>query len=133
MYLWNKDDFELIILRNSRCSRSSEKTVGITFCKEDSNYRGTSIYKGVSLSAQEESKIVSCYSHVGLLWPHELYISHQAPLSMGFSRQEYWSGWLCPPPRDLPDPGIESRSPTLLAYSLPSELLTVAYAGKGQL
>ena len=35
----------------------------------------------------------------------------QAPLSMGFSRQEYWSGLLCPPPGDLPDPGIESLSP----------------------
>ena len=32
------------------------------------------------------------------------------PLSMGFSRQEYWSGLPCPPPRDLPDPGIECRS-----------------------
>ena len=36
---------------------------------------------------------------------------HQAPLSMGFSRQEYWSGLPCPPPRDLPNPGIEPRSP----------------------
>ena len=34
-------------------------------------------------------------------------IAHQAPLSMGFSRQEYWSGLSYPPPRDLPDPGIE--------------------------
>ena len=32
-------------------------------------------------------------------------VAHQAPLSMGFSRQEYWSGLLCPPPGDLPDPG----------------------------
>ena len=35
----------------------------------------------------------------------------QAPLSIGFSRQEYWSGWVCPPPGDLPDQGIEPRSP----------------------
>ena len=33
-------------------------------------------------------------------------VAHQAPLSMGFSRQEYWSGLPFPPPRDLPDPGI---------------------------
>ena len=33
--------------------------------------------------------------------------ARQAPLPMGFSRQEYWSGLLCPPPGDLPDPGIE--------------------------
>ena len=34
-------------------------------------------------------------------------VAHQAPLSMGFSRQEYWSGLPCPPPRNLPDSGIE--------------------------
>ena len=37
--------------------------------------------------------------------------AYQAPLSMGFSRQEYWSGLLCPPPGDLPKPGIEPGSP----------------------
>ena len=40
------------------------------------------------------------------------YIAHQAPLSMEFSRQEYWSGWPCPLPGDLPDPGIELESLT---------------------
>ena len=43
-------------------------------------------------------------------------LAHQAPLSMGFSRQEYWSGLPCPPPGDLLDPGIEPgslESPTL--------------------
>ena len=39
--------------------------------------------------------------------------AHQAPLSMGFPRQEYWSGLLFPPPGDLPDPGIEPMSPEL--------------------
>ena len=39
-------------------------------------------------------------------------VARQAPLSMGFSRQEYWSGLLLPPPGDLPDPGVESVSPT---------------------
>ena len=47
--------------------------------------------------------------------------AHQAPLSMPFSRQEYWSGLPCPPPGGLPDPGIESRSPGLQADSLSSE------------
>ena len=41
----------------------------------------------------------------------------------GFSRLEYWSGLLCPPPGDLPDPGIEPRSPALQTDSLPSEPL----------
>ena len=40
---------------------------------------------------------------------------------MGSSRQEYWSGLPCPPPGDLPNPGIESRSPASQADSLPSE------------
>ena len=40
-------------------------------------------------------------------------IAYQAPWSMGFSRQEYWSGLPFPSPGDLPDPGIEPRSPTL--------------------
>ena len=38
---------------------------------------------------------------------------------MGFSRQEYSSGFLCPPPGDLPDPGVKHRSPALQANSLP--------------
>ena len=45
----------------------------------------------------------------------------QAPLSMEFSRQEYWSGFPFPSPEDLPDLGIKPRSPTLQADSLPSE------------
>ena len=48
-------------------------------------------------------------------------VIHQAPLSMEFSRQEYWSGLPCFSPGDLPDPGIELRSPTLQADSLLSE------------
>ena len=47
--------------------------------------------------------------------------AHQAPLSMGFPRQEYWSELLFPSPGDLPDPGIKSRSPALQAHSSPSE------------
>ena len=42
-------------------------------------------------------------------------VSHQAPLSMGFSRQEYWSGLPFPSPGDLSDPGMEPRSPALQA------------------
>ena len=48
-------------------------------------------------------------------------VAYQAPLSMGFSRQEYWSGLPFPSPGDLPDPGLEPRSPTLRADALPSE------------
>ena len=48
-------------------------------------------------------------------------VACQAPLSMEFSRQEYWSGLPCPSPGDLPDPGIEPGSSALQAVSLPSE------------
>ena len=45
-------------------------------------------------------------------------VAYQAPTSMGFSRQEYWSGLPFPFPGDLPNPGIEPRSPALQADSL---------------
>ena len=48
-------------------------------------------------------------------------IAHQVPLSMEFSRQEYWSRLPCPSPGDLPDPVIEPGSPALQADSLPTE------------
>ena len=49
------------------------------------------------------------------------YIAHQSPLSVGFFRREYWSGLPCPPPGDLPDPGIKPASPALQADSSPFE------------
>ena len=64
--------------------------------------------------------LLSYFSRVWLfatLWT----IAHQSPLSMGFSRQEYWSGLPHPAPGDFPNPGIEPLSPALLAGSLPSE------------
>ena len=63
---------------------------------------------------------VKSLSHVRLFatpWT----VALQAPPSMGFSRQEYWSGLPFPSPGDLPDPGIEPRSPTLQADALTSE------------
>ena len=53
------------------------------------------------------------------LQPHGL--AHHAPLSMEFSRQEYWSGLPFPTLAHLPDPGIEPGSPALQAFSLPPE------------
>ena len=48
-------------------------------------------------------------------------VACQAPLSMGFSRQDYWSGLPFPSPGDLPDSGIEPGAPALQADALPSE------------
>ena len=64
--------------------------------------------------------MLSTLSHVQLFvtpWT----VAHQAPLSIGFSRPEYWSGLPCSPPGDLPNPGIKPRSPVLQADSLPPE------------
>ena len=49
-------------------------------------------------------------------------VARQAPLSMGFSRQGYWTGLPFPSPGDLPDPGIKLGSPALKADSLPTDL-----------
>ena len=60
---------------------------------------------------KKRKNVLSCFSCVRLcvaLWT----IARQSALSMRFSRQEYWRGLSCPPPGDLPDPGIE---PTLQA------------------
>ena len=56
------------------------------------------------------------------LFATPLTVACQAPLSMGFSRQEYWSGLPFPSPGDLPNPGIAPWSPALQSDSLPSEL-----------
>jgi len=60
-------------------------------------------------------------------------VAHQASLSTGFSRQEYWSGLPFPSPGDLPDPGIKPRSPALQEDSSPSEPPEEHHAGKEQL
>ena len=65
--------------------------------------------------------MLSCFSRVRLSatpWT----VARQAPLSLGCSRQEYWSGLPCPPPGDLPDPGIEPAS--LMSPALEGEFFT---------
>ena len=64
--------------------------------------------------------ITGCAQSFPTLWTH--WGAHARLLCpWGFSRQEYWSGLLCPPPGDLPNPGIEPRSPTLQVDSLPTK------------
>ena len=64
--------------------------------------------------------MLSCFSCLQL-FETQWTVACQAPLSMGFPRQEYWSGLPCPPPGNLPDPGVEafSAAPALQADSLP--------------
>ena len=66
---------------------------------------------------ESESISHSVMSDSETLWT----VACQAPLSMGFSRQEYWSGLPFPPPGDLPNPGVKPMSPALQANSLPYE------------
>ena len=67
----------------------------------------------VSVSVNCVVQLLSC----DRLFPILQIVACQAPLSMGFPRQEYWSGLPCPPPGDLPKPGIKLRSPALQAVS----------------
>ena len=55
-------------------------------------------------------------------------VAHQAPLSMGFPRQEYWSGLLFPSPGDLPNPGMEPLS--FVSPALAGEFITAEPPGK---
>ena len=60
-------------------------------------------------------------------------VACQAPLSMGFSRQESWSGLPLPSPGNLPNPGIEPGSPALKVDSLPTELQGIICVQRTQL
>ena len=62
-------------------------------------------------------KLLSLVQLFATLWT----VAYQAPLSMGFSSLEYWSGLPFPSPGDLPNPGIEPKSPKLQADALTSE------------
>ena len=70
---------------------------------------------------QLESDSVSCSVVSDSLQPPPRSVAHQAPLSMGFFRQEYWSRQPFPSPEDLLNLGTEPRSPTLQADSLPAD------------
>ena len=72
------------------------------------------------LPGKPKTRLDYSLSHVRL-FATQWTVAHQAPPSMGFSRQEYWSGLPFPSPGDLPDPGIEPRSPALQGDALTSE------------
>ena len=82
--------------------------------------RRVSVLTLFQFSIESEVKVKSLLSRVQLFaipWT----VVYQASLSVGFSRQEYWSGLPFPSPGDPPDPGIKPRSPALQADALPSE------------
>ena len=69
------------------------------------------------------AKCFSCGQLFVTLWA----IAHEAPLSMGLSRQEYWSGLLCPPPGDLPNAGIEPESLAMTGRFFTTSAIWVAH------
>ena len=79
-----------------------------------------------TLTEDTISQLIGNVTYVQLLSYVQLFatpwtVAHQAPLLLGFSRQEYWSGVPIPSPGDLPHPGIEPGFPALWADALPSE------------
>ena len=84
-------------------------------CKDCSTYANQSMWY-ITL-------LLLLLSHFSPLWLFATLwtIALQVPLSVGFFRQEYWSGLPCPPPGDLPNPGIEPRSFKLQVDCLPAE------------
>ena len=79
--------------------------------------KGTCTYYSIYKKGKVKVVISQLCPTVCNLWT----VAHQAPMAMGFSSQEYWSGWPLPSPGDLPDPGIKLGSPTLQVDSLMSE------------
>ena len=92
------------------------------FCHVQSSHELTQISRSGSITPTFELCIHACSvaSVVSRLFATLCFtVAHQAPLSMGFSRQGYWSGLPFPPARDLPDPGVEPVTPALQEVSLP--------------
>ena len=77
------------------------------------------------MGSQRVAKLLQSCLTLETLWT----VACQAPLSMGFSRQEYWSRLSCPSPGDLPDPGIKPTTP--VSPALAGEFFTSEPFGKG--
>ena len=113
-----------IILTHNKEIRTTQNNQMLNKMSKDSNRLYTAYFKNLAYKNQylnistQESFLRSHFSRARLfasLWM----VACQAPLSMGFSRQEYWNRLLFPPPGHLPNPEIETRSPALQADSLP--------------
>ena len=92
-----------------------QKTVSLL--EDDKGERGELSERERKLRKCRDVKSFSFVRLFAIPWT----VVYQASLSMGFSRQEYWSGLPFLSPGDLPDPGIEPRSPAFQADALPSE------------
>ena len=110
------------LLRNLYAGQEATVRIGLVPTMDWYQVR-KGVHQGCILSPCLKVKVkVKSFSRVRLFaapWT----VAYQAPPSMGFSRQEYWSGLPFPSPGDLPDPGIEPGSPALQADALTSEPL----------
>ena len=102
IFNWSKVDLQCCVSFMGTAKRSSHTYIWLNIYMY--------IYESESVSHSIVSDSVAPWT-----------VAHHAPLSMAFSRQEYWNGMPCPSPGDLPDPGIEPWSPALQADSVPSE------------
>ena len=87
-------------------------------------------YYTIKKQFEKQGDYLGCYFLVAkscLTLCHGFYVAHQTPLSVGFPRQEYWSGLPFPPLQDLPDPGIKAMSP--LTPALAGEFFTTGPPG----
>ena len=115
----------IIVIGNLKQTKREREVIVLLFHfnhQDDSHvpYSGGGNHTSCLFSVKQASGKVSSLSPVRLFvtpWT----VAYQAPPSMGFSRQEYWSGVPFPSPRDLSNPGIEPRSPALQADGLPSK------------
>ena len=105
-----------LVPKRWNCLRSFSKTALTTleFCLDLGIRRKRVFQNNFSSDCAMSFLVVWSLNCVQLLWPHWLYIAHQGPLSMGFPRQEYWSGFPFSSPGHIPDPGIEPGFPALL-------------------
>ena len=87
------------------------------------------IFRRAAKSVVGVTRCISCFEHVCVLqlFAAPWTVAHQAPLSMGFSRQEYWNGLPRPPPGDLPNPGIKPTPP--VAPALTGRFSTLSHLG----
>ena len=104
--------------KKKRIKINTIKWISMLICTENSWKKYTQLQTICKTWVNEWVKLLSYVWLFATPWT----VAPQAPPSMGFSRQEYWSGLPFPSPGDLPDPGTEPRSPALQADALPSEL-----------
>ena len=95
----------------------TEISQGLFVIPSSTEYLSNPLWNKTQCVKKVKVKSLSRVQLFGTPWT----VAHQAPLSMGFSREEHWSGLPFPSPGDLPNPGIEPRSPELQADALTSE------------